>query len=332
MSFLKLKEQYTKIMRKPIFIFSLFLFLFSCNSKQDNLIDTSTVTIDFSIDRFDVDFYTTNENSLSDVKEKYPLFFPEDTPDSVWVNKIKDKDEQELFAETQGVYSNIDFIENELEQLFKHIKYYNPTYRSPKVVTLLSNIDYDNRVIYNNEYLLISLDAYLGKNHQFYADYPNYIKQNLHKDHLIVDVANAIIENQFKRSNNRAFIFKMVNEGKKLYLLDSYFPLKADAEKIGYSSEKLNWAVNNEEQVWKYFIENKLLFSTDTKLNQRFLELAPFSKFYRSEDNLSPGRIGAWIGWQIVRSYMNHNDVSLQKLLELPAEEIYKNSKYKPKR
>ena len=76
------------------------------------------------------------------------------------------------------------------------------------------------------------------------------------------------------------------------------------------------WAATNESQVWKYFIENKLLFSTDTKLNKRFLDVAPFSKFYRSEDNLSPGRIGAWIGWQIVRSYMKHNDVSLQKLVK----------------
>ena len=75
-----------------------------------------------------------------------------------------------------------------------------------------------------------------------------------------------------------------------------------------------------------------MLFSTETKLNKRFLEMAPFSKFYRSEDTLSPGRIGAWIGWQIVRSYMKHNDVSLQQLLKTPSEEVYKNSKYKPKK
>tara|TARA_R110001592_G_scaffold119736_2_gene323117 strand:+ start:538 stop:1494 length:957 start_codon:yes stop_codon:yes gene_type:complete len=318
-------------MRKYFFIFTLFTFLFSCNNNQENKIDVSAIEVDFSIDRFDVDFYTTKEDSLFKTKEKYPLFFPKETPDSIWIQKIKNVDEQELFIETQKVYSNIDFLKNDLERLFKYAKYYNPDFKEPKVVTLLSNIDYTNKVIYTKDYLLISLDAYLGEKHEFYADYPKYIKQNFQKKHIIVDVAQAMIPKQINL-DDRTFISKMINEGKQLYILDKYLPFVNDEEKIGYSPEKYQWAIDNEEQVWKYFIENKLLFSTDTKLNKRFLELAPFSKFYRSEDTMSPGRIGAWIGWRIVRSYMLHNDVSLQQLLKTPSEEVYKNSKYKPKK
>ena len=318
-------------MRKYFFIFTLLSILFSCNSKDDNQVDVSEIKVAFTIDRFDVDFYTTDESSLLKTKEKYPLFFPKSTPDSVWVNKINNKDEQELFLETQKVFSNIDFLENDLEQLFKHIKYYNPTFKSPKIVTLLTNIDHQNKVLFNGEYLLISLDVYIGKNHQFYADYPSYIKQNFEKENIVVDVAKAMIPKS-NHINDRTFVSKMITEGKKLYLLDRYLPSIDDYQKAGYSAEKNNWAIENEEQVWKYFIENKMLFSTETKLNKRFLELAPFSKFYRSEDTLSPGRIGAWIGWQIVRSYMKHNDVSLQQLLKIPSEEVYKKSKYKPKK
>jgi uncharacterized protein YjaZ len=80
-----------------------------------------------------------------------------------------------------------------------------------------------------------------------------------------------------------------------------------------------------------YFIEKKLLFSTDTKLNKRFLENAPFSKFYLHQDRQSPGRIGVWIGWQIVKSFMQNNDVSLQKLLTTDSEDIFNKSRYKPK-
>ena len=40
--------------------------------------------------------------------------------------------------------------------------------------------------------------------------------------------------------------------------------------------------------------------------------------------------IGKYIGWQIVKSYMN-NDVSYIKLLENSSADIYNNSKYKPK-
>ncbi|MDG1039521.1 MAG: gliding motility lipoprotein GldB [Polaribacter sp.] len=318
-------------MRKYFFIYSLFTILFSCNSKQENQVDVSAIEVDFTIDRFDVDFYSTSETSLFKTKEKYPLFFPKDTPDSVWVHKIKNKSEQELFKETQKVFSNIDFLKDDLEKLFKHIKYYNSTFKSPKVVTLLTNIDHQNNVLFTGAYLLISLDVYLGKNHQFYADYPSYIKQNFEKENIIVDVARAMIPKNI-HINDRTFVSKMILEGKKLYLLDKYLPSIEDYQKVGYSVVKNNWAIENEKQVWKYFIENKMLFSTETKLNKRFLEMAPFSKFYRSEDTLSPGRIGAWIGWQIVRSYMKHNDVSLQQLLKTPSEEVYKNSKYKPKK
>lgn len=318
-------------MRKFFFIFSLFTFLFSCETKQENQIDVSAIKIDFSIDRFDVDFYTTEEDSLFKTKEKYPLFFPVNTLDSVWIQKIKNADEQELFVETQKVFSTIDFLKKDLEQLFKHIKYYNPDFYAPKVVTLLSNIEYQNKVLYTREYLLISLDVYLGENHEFYADYPNYIKQNFQKNYIVIDVAKAIIPKQ-TNTNDRTFISKMITEGKQLYLLDKYLPAVKEYQKIGYSEEKNNWAVENEEQIWKYFIENKVLFSTDTKLNKRFLELAPFSKFYRSEDSMSPGRIGAWIGWQIVKSYMKHNDVSLQQLLKIDESDLFNKSKYKPKK
>jgi len=67
-------------------------------------------------------------------------------------------------------------------------------------------------------------------------------------------------------------------------------------------------------------------------LNKRFIENAPFSKFYTAQDNQSPGKIGSYIGWQIVRSFMKENDVSLQKLLEIDEEIIFKKSKYKPKK
>ena len=81
-----------------------------------------------------------------------------------------------------------------------------------------------------------------------------------------------------------------------------------------------------------YFIENELLFSTNPKLPLRFIVPAPFSKFNLSIDNDSPGMIGRWMGWQMVRSYMDKNPVSVSQLLSKSADEIYKNANYKPKK
>nr|WP_298989411.1 gliding motility lipoprotein GldB [uncultured Polaribacter sp.] len=305
---------------------------FSCSDKNETKIDVSEIKVDFSIKRYDVDFYNANTKTLPNVKQKYPYLFPNEFTDSLALAKINNKDEQELFAETQKIYDDLLPLKNQLNSLFKHIKYYNSRFKEPDVVTLLSNIDYESRVIYADSLLLISLDVYLGKQHRFYADYPKYIKENNTQEHLVVDVANAIIDQQVHPFNKRRFIDKMIFEGKKMYLLDLYLPIISDQEKIGYSSDKFNWANANEQQIWMYFIDRKILFSTDLNLNARFLENAPFSKFYMEQDNLSPGKIGVWLGWQIVRSFMEKNDVSLQELLKMDEDEIFKKSNYKPKK
>ncbi len=319
-------------MRYFFLFFSLAILFISCDHETKNTVDVSGVSVNFHVERFDIDFYEFNGENLQELKQKYPVLFPESTSDSIWGAKMKDKDELELYLETKKVYSDFSNTEIELSNLFKHIKYYNQSFKSPDVITILSNIDYEYRIIYSDLLLLISLDAYLGKTHPFYNDYPAYIRENNTQERIVVDVANQIIQTQFRSPVNRTFLNKMITAGKKLYLLDMYLPSKSDYLKIGYSKEKLAWAKANEEQVWRYFIEENLLYSTETKLNKRFLEEAPFSKFYLAEDAQSPGRIGQWIGWQIVRSFMQKNDVSLQSLLSINNDEIFKKSNYKPKK
>ncbi|MDO6676254.1 gliding motility lipoprotein GldB [Tenacibaculum sp. 1_MG-2023] len=320
-------------MRKILALVSLALISLSCKNDESNKlnVDVSNINVTINLERFDIDFYTTKPNELNKTKEKYLMLFPSQ-PDSVWINKINNKDEQELFTETQKVFSDVVEEKEQLTSLFKHVKYYNPRFVSPKVITMLTNIDYNNRIVYNDSLLLISLDSYLGEEHEFYNDYPAYVKQNNTKEHIVVDVAKAIISKQMLPSMARSFIDKMIYRGKKMYLLDAYLPNVPDAVKIGYSQKKLDWAKSNEEQIWMYFIEKDLLYSTSKDVDKRFLDLAPFSKFYMEQDSQSPGRIGEWIGWQIVRSYMQKNDVSLHQLLQTSEEEIFKNSRYKPKR
>ena len=319
-------------MRFFIIVFLILLTLTSCSSNNNEVVDVSGIDVDFLVNRYEVDFYRANQGSLPLLKNKYPYLFPRSFSDSLAISKMSNKEELDLFNETQKLYSDISDLGLELMSLFKHIKYYNPKFKSPNITTMISDIDYDSRVIYADSLLLISLDVYLGKEHEFYSDYPKYIKENNTKENIIVDIANSISENQILPITSRSFIGKMVYEGKKMYLLDLYLPTISDKLKIGFLDQKLAWAVTNEEDIWKYFIERKLLFNTDTKLNKRFLDNAPFSKFYLENDNQSPGRIGVWLGWQIVRSYMQNNDVSLQQLLKINELDLYKKSKYKPRK
>jgi uncharacterized protein YjaZ len=109
-------------------------------------------------------------------------------------------------------------------------------------------------------------------------------------------------------------------------------PEYTDAEKMGYTPEQIVWCQENESYIWRYFIEKEMLYSDEPKLSSRFIDPAPFSKFYLEIDNDSPGRVGAWIGWQIVRSYMENNNTSIEQLLKTDAKQIFEKSKYKPKK
>ena len=192
-------------------------------------------------------------------------------------------------------------------------------------------MDYTNKSIYADSLVIVSLELYLGKEHRFYQ-FPNYIKANFEPKQIMPDVVNSFANGKIKPQKSKNFITKIVQEGKKLYLKDVLLPSYSDEDKMGYTAEQLKWCQENESYMWRYFIERELLYSDDAKLSSRFIEPAPFSKFYLEIDNESPGRVGAWIGWQIVRSYMNSNESPLQQLLDMDAKELFEKSKYKPKK
>ncbi len=311
-------------------LFLCLVVLFSCAKDNKLIVDVSDIEVKVDIKRFDTAFYTTPIDELEGLKETYPYLFPGQVPDSIWTAKMQDKDEQELFAETQKLYKNLDSQKESLTSLFRHVKYYYEGFREPTVVTLLTNVDYESKVVYADSLLFVSLDVFLGVDNPVYADFPEYIKRSFTNEHIVVAVALELARREIPRTNDRTFISRIIQQGKLLYMTDAFLPMVSDVHKIGYSDAQIEWATLNDVAIWKYFVENKYLFSTDQELSRRFIENAPFSKFFLANDNESPGKIGAWFGWQIVRAYIQHNKVSLQQMLQTDNTVIFKKSKYKP--
>jgi uncharacterized protein YjaZ len=192
-------------------------------------------------------------------------------------------------------------------------------------------MDYTSKAIYADSLVIVSLELYLGKEHKFYQ-FPNYLKQNFEERQIMPDVVSSFAFRKIPVSPDRTLLAQMIFEGKQLYAKDLLLPEYTDAEKMGYTPEQIKWCEENESYMWRYFIENEVLYSDDPKLNTRFIAPAPFSKFFLEIDNDSPGRVGAWIGWQMVRSYMKNNKATLPELLKTNAKEIFEKSKYKPKK
>ena len=147
---------------------------------------------------------------------------------------------------------------------------------------------------------------------------------------MVSDIANIYAEKFIQNNDRRVFMDQMVYFGKILYLKDLFMPFDSEESRIGYTKDELEWAKINESEIWSYFYNKGLLFNTDTALSNRFIAQAPFSKFYLDLDNESPGMLGRYIGWQIVRSYMKKNNVSLQQLSKIGGQELFSKSNYKP--
>jgi len=283
------------------------------------------------VERFDKAFFETKPENLGTLKAQYPFFFPPGNDDQVWIEKMQNPQWRELYEEVQKKYSDFGLETEKIEDLFRHIKYYFPTAKIPKVYTVISEMDYHNKVIAANNMLIISLELYLGKDHKFY-EFPQYLKQNFEESQIVPDIASNFALGQIPPPTENSFLSQMIYAGKELYLKDLLLPNYSDADKMGYKPEQIKWCQENEGYMWRFFVENKMLYDTDQKLAQRFINPAPFSKFYLEIDNESPGRVGCWIGWQMVRSFMENNEVTVQQMLRMDAKEIFEKSKYKPKK
>jgi gliding motility-associated lipoprotein GldB len=317
---------------KNIFLV-LFVFVLCISCKREHLYEKeiSKIEITVSIERFDLAFANSEPNDLSKLKEAFPFMFSKKYADSFWVAKMRDTLQIELNKEVEKVFPKLNVVEDDIESLFQHLKYYFPEFKKPRLVSATSFVDYRNKVIVTDSIALIAIDTYLGSDHHFYDGIQKYLRTNFNSDQIVVDLASEYAKGYIFPKQNKTLLDEMIYFGKQLYFKDIMIPFKTDAEKIGYTQAQLDWSKANEAQIWSFLVEKELLFSTDSKLPNRFINPAPFSKFQLEEiDKESPGRIGQYIGWQIVKAFMQNNDVSLKKMLSSNAEEIFNESKFKP--
>jgi len=315
---------------KYVFSILILLLILSCQSDKEKQAIQS-IDVDLELIRFDSIFMNTKPVKVLQLQKEYPLLFPTKIKDSLWIQKRKDSLMQVIYKEVKQQYSSTDSLQNVLQKLFQRYKYYFPDKKIPEVYTVAEYVDYKNKVLLSGNDLIISLDNYLGKDHRFYTEFEDYISKLQAKNQILPDVVGALGDKLINTEEQRTFIAHMINYGKTEYLKDRLIPFVAEHHRLGYTKGELEWAYDNEKQMWRYFVEKELIYSTKKNLLNRFLYNGPFSKFYLKFDKESPPRLGRFIGWQIIKSYAKqHPDVPLKKILKMPGEKLFQASNYKP--
>jgi gliding motility-associated lipoprotein GldB len=345
---------YTKMNSKRTFQIYLFffisLFLFGCKNKKD--IDVSDIDLEIKVERFDQDLSSlTVQNfpsKLPGLQSKYGIFYTDfmegmlsiGTPgepsfQSNLKTVLSTPDYQALKQEVAAQYPDLEVQEQELTEAFKRVIYYYPDQKIPRLIGFFSGFAVQTPI--GNNYVGIGLDMFLGADSKFYPalrnSIPAYISRRFTPENITPRVMETFIREELFPEPEQAtsLMQKMIYNGKILYFMDAVMPNVADSLKIGYSTPQMQWAQEFEGGVWAYFLEQNLLYEADYMKIQKYLTDAPFTPGI-GEGNESAPKLGVFIGWQIVRAYMERNpEVTMQDLMkENDFQKILDQAKYRP--
>ena len=263
---------------------------------------------------------------LGDTLESYEMVYLKEFVTDTFIMRIN-----ELVEET---FPNFDAISDKVKGVYQHFKYYYPEVTMPPTFTYVSGINFDNGpVMISPEAVMISLDFYLSNKDLVYdkVGMPRYVSRRCQPASLTKDLAEAMYYSYvFMDVKAKNVLKEMIDRGKKYYFIEAMDPTLNDSVLLGYSSQQMEWAQDNEGQIWATIVGNNMLYANGFEQYRVLFNDGPFTAAF-SEN--APARLGDFVGLQIVRAFMSNNDESLQSLLQMTDyQDILQRSQYKPRK
>ncbi len=331
-------------MRITLLVFSVLFFLSGCDGTEKECVvqpDISDIDIDLTFENY-VDSIDNlqSKDQLVALLTREPLFrdyifrraaYPND---SVFINELHGRFHNPhfdtLIHETRSVFGDQRELENEFRLAFQNMKHYYPDFVPPKVKTLVSGLDTDLYV--SDTLIIVSLDFYLGPGAKYRPSMYAYLLRQYVPTNVVPSCLLMYgIDERFNKTeiSDRTALADMIAYGKSYYFAKHMLPCTPDSILLRYTAEEINGSYAFQDLIWARLIENNVLFETSHLIKQRYLGERPKTLEIGEK---CPGRIGQWVGWQIVKSYMDtHPNVTLSQLMETSnAQEIFKQSGYKP--
>lgn len=226
-------------------------------------------------------------------------------------------------------FANVDSIQNALNIAFSRLHYLYPDWVIPTVYLFISG--FNSSVVYYDNMLGVGVDMYLGSDYPYYNQVVyDYQKSTMEKEYVVRDIMSMYLTyNIAYNSEYNRLLEQMIFRGKQLFLLSQLLPDTPAWQVIGYTPEQWTWCEQYERAIWNRIMEKRDLFKTESRILNSYINEGPFTAEVTQD---SPGRLGLWVGWQIVKSYMHHNqEITIHDLInEGDAQKILEQSFYKP--
>jgi len=326
--------------------------LFSCHGKK-GIPDVSTIPVTVTTQRFEKDLFACDSanivNQMPALEAKYPSFgknffltvlssdprWPADST-TRYIGGFINSYRKDIYDSAEAIFNDFSPYEKEIKEGLQFVKYYFPDYKLPtKVITYIGPVDGYGDILADNS-LVVGLQHYLGKNFSAYQtawvqeSYPSYISARFEPSYISINSMKNIVNDVCppKDEDTRPLVDQMVDNGKRLYILSKVQPYKEEYKLMGYTDKQLAACYVHEASIWDFFIQNNLLQLTDPDVAKDYITDGPKTP---ALDENAPGNLGSFVGWQIVKKYMQMNSsVTLQQLVNKDADEIFQETKYKP--
>ncbi len=323
-----------------ILVLLLSLIFFGCQQNKEKRPDVSHITIDLSVKRLEHDlFKVESKEALSSFLDDNKLvkdhfFYADQYPhDSILVNSlfdlIKDPHIDTLYQEAAVAFGDFSAIKDQFTEAFRYIKYYYPDFQVPEIQTIVTGFGRD--MFISDSVIIIGLDYYIGPGASYKPlDLPQYILSRYEKEYIVPSCI-LLMSGKYNMINveDHTMLADMIFYGKAYYFASQVLPNVPDSILIGYESASLKDVRENQQIVWAHFVQNELLYETSHFVKKKYLDERPRTL---EIGNKAPGRIGVWVGWEIVKQYMKeHPEKRLPDLMKTQdAQQIFMKSKYKP--
>ena len=299
-------------------------------------------SLSIQINRFDVDLYKYLQNECSEesLSQKNELFLDVfgksvlsvDSKDSVgYFDRLKsffsEPTLMALYKKEQEIFSDITTYEQELSAGFEYLKEQFPLLNLPHIYMHVSGLN--QNIIVTDSILSLSADKYLGKDYSLYQDFfYEYQLRKMSPERIVPDYLLGFMYSEFAfEGNENTLLSHILYEGKLRYILSLALPERKTCEAFGYTEEQYDWCMQSESRIWKTILQQKQLYTTDYLTISQYISDAPYTAPLTSS---SPGRVGVWVGYRIIESYMKHHPkTTIQELIDLvDSQRLLKNSKY----
>jgi hypothetical protein len=327
------------------------LFISACKRKNKQKVEMEGADIRLEVVRLEKELFSAkNQTDFDRLYKTYPVFIPTfmdhiigditggryvSMPEktSHFLEFVHHPEMIDLYRNCEKKYSDFSKYQKELTTAFGYYKHHFPKKVIPEIYTFVSPFKIAHPCF--DSILGVGLDMYLGSDFEPYAspvlEFPQYFINKLRPDYLVPNAMKAWLMSEFGfEVKNPRFLDEIIHHGKIMYALDALLPDVADSLKIGYFNGQLEWCREQEFQIWENTINSGLLYNTERNSYLSFINDGPFTKGFGVPDG-TPPKLGIWLGWQIVRKYMDRQEkVSLEQLMGKGADMILKESKYKP--